>query len=69
MKAASPAGGGDASNECRIRQEFSREKGKRMTDKKLLALAAIFFMLLLVMATPGPAAEKTIQLNIPGCHV
>jgi hypothetical protein len=42
---------------------------KEMNGKKVLGLTAICFMLLLVMATPGPAAEKTIQLNIPGCHV
>jgi hypothetical protein len=48
---------------------LSGKEEKEMNGKKLLGLTAIFFMLLLVMATPGPAAEKTIQLNIPGCHV
>ncbi len=38
-----------------------------MIGKKRLGLAAVL-LLLLVMATPALAAEKTIQLNIPGCN-
>jgi len=36
-----------------------------MIGKKVLGLAAVF--VLLVIAAPVTAAEKTIQLNIPGC--
>ncbi len=38
-----------------------------MIGKKLLSLAAVFLWIL-VIATPALAAEKTIQLNIPGCN-
>ncbi len=39
-----------------------------MIGNKVLGLAAIVFVLLLVIAAPVTAAEKTIQLNIPGCN-
>ena len=45
---------------------MSGRRDERMIGKKRLGLAAVF-LLLLVIATPGFAKEKTIQLNIPGC--
>ena len=41
------------------------EKGGMM-GKKVLGLMVVL-MLLLVLATPVTAADKTIQLSIPGC--
>jgi hypothetical protein len=38
-----------------------------MIGKKVIGLAAVF-VLLLVIAFPVAAAEKTIQLNSPGCN-
>jgi hypothetical protein len=38
-----------------------------MIGNKILGLGAVF-MLLLVIAGPVTAAEKTIQLNSPGCN-
>lgn len=38
-----------------------------MIGKKVLGLTAVF-VLLLMIATPVTAAEKTILLNIPGCN-
>jgi hypothetical protein len=38
-----------------------------MIGNKVLGLAAVF-VLLLVIAAPVTAAEKTIQLNSPGCN-
>jgi hypothetical protein len=43
------------------------EKGGMM-GKKVLGLMAVL-MLLLILATPLTAADKTIQLSIPGCAV
>jgi hypothetical protein len=37
-----------------------------MIGKKALGLAAVF-VVLLVIAAPVAAEEKTIHLNIPGC--
>jgi hypothetical protein len=37
-----------------------------MIEKKVIGLA-VLFMMLFVIAAPVAAAEKTIQLNIPGC--
>ncbi len=38
-----------------------------MIGNKVLGLAAILFILLLLLSAPVTAAEKTILLNIPGC--
>ncbi len=38
-----------------------------MIGKKVFGLVAVF-VLLLVIGAPVVAAEKTIQLNIPGCN-
>jgi hypothetical protein len=38
-----------------------------MIGKKSIGLAAVF-VLLMVIAVPVIAAEKTIQLNSPGCN-
>lgn len=38
-----------------------------MIKKRFMALAALF-MLFLVIAVPVTAAEKTFELNIPGCN-
>jgi hypothetical protein len=38
-----------------------------MITNKVIGLAAVF-VLLLVVAAPVAAAEKTIELNIPGCN-
>jgi hypothetical protein len=47
---------------------FLREKGKKkMIGNRVIGLA-VFFMLLFVIAAPVAAAEKTIQLNSPGCN-
>ncbi len=37
-----------------------------MIGNKIVGLAAVF-ALLLIIAAPVAAAEKTIELNIPGC--
>ncbi len=37
-----------------------------MIGKKVFGLMAVL-MLLLVLATPVTAAEKTLQMDIPGC--
>jgi hypothetical protein len=48
--------------------DFLWEKGKKeMIGHKVMGLA-VFFMLLFVIAAPVAAAEKTIQLNSPGCN-
>ena len=38
-----------------------------MIGNKVIGLVAVF-ALLLVIALPAAAAEKTIQLNSPGCN-
>jgi hypothetical protein len=49
------------------RYKFCGEKeGKKMIGKTVLGLVAVV-ALLLVIAAPVTAAEKTIQMNIPGC--
>ena len=39
-----------------------------MIGKQVLGLAAILFILILLITIPVAAAEKTILLNIPGCN-
>jgi hypothetical protein len=56
-------GGNDAAAGMRILSETGE---MRMIGKKVLGLVAAF-VLLLVIASPVVADEKTIQLNIPGC--
>jgi hypothetical protein len=38
-----------------------------MIGNRVIGLAAVF-ALLLIIAAPVAAAEKTIELNIPGCN-
>jgi hypothetical protein len=46
--------------------ERCRRKENRMIGKKVLGLMAVL-MLLLILATPVAAADKTIRIGIPGC--
>jgi hypothetical protein len=64
MKGQPPVGGDDTAKRMRI---LSGKGGEDMIGKKVLGLAAVF-VVLLVIAAPVTAAEKTIQLNIPGCN-
>jgi hypothetical protein len=64
MKGQPPAWRDDTIAGIRILSGKGRE---RMIGNKVLGLAAVF-VLLLVIAVPVTAAEKTIQLNIPGCN-
>ncbi|MBA4421597.1 MAG: hypothetical protein C0390_00695 [Syntrophus sp. (in: bacteria)] len=64
MKGQPPAWGDDTAVGVWI---LSGKGDDGMIGKKLFGLAAVF-LLLLVIAAPVTAAEKTIQLNIPGCH-
>jgi hypothetical protein len=41
-------------------------EGEGVIGGKVLGLMAVL-MLLLILATPVTAADKTIQLSIPGC--
>jgi len=53
---------------CGDRDDIGRKDDVRgMIRNKVLGLTAVF-VLLLVIAAPVTAAEKTIQLNIPGCN-
>ena len=48
------------------KQGIIRGKKGGMMGEKVLGLMAVL-MLLLILATPVAAADKTIQLSIPGC--
>jgi hypothetical protein len=49
---------------CRKMERFG--EGEGVIGGKVLGLMAVL-MLLLILATPVKAADKTIQLSIPGC--
>lgn len=65
MNGLPPASGGDTRWDPDI---VRRKEGREMKIGNGMIGLAAFFALLMVIAMPVTAAEKTIQLNSPGCN-